>query len=135
MLETIDFGKDDVRSIVSGIAHHVSPSDLIGKKVLCVVNLREALMAGHKSQGMLLCAKNSSEVTVPIYINDDVAVGSKVAPLGVLPAPKKQLKSKDWTLVQSKLVVKEFKVYFDELPMVINGTDEIVSTVENSPIS
>ena len=45
-----------VKQIVSGIKAHYSPEEMVGKKVMVVVNLKPAKLAGVLSEGMLLCA-------------------------------------------------------------------------------
>lgn len=47
-----------VRQIVSGIKAHYSPEEMVGKKVMVVVNLKPAKLAGVLSEGMLLCAED-----------------------------------------------------------------------------
>lgn len=47
-----------VRQIVSGIKAHYSPEEMVGKKVMVVVNLKPAKLAGVMSEGMLLCAED-----------------------------------------------------------------------------
>lgn len=46
----------DVRTIVSGIAKHYTPEEMLGKNVVVVYNLKPAKLRGIESQGMLLCA-------------------------------------------------------------------------------
>ena len=48
-----------VRQIVSGIKAHYSPEEMVGKKVMVVVNLKPAKLAGVLSEGMLLCAEDA----------------------------------------------------------------------------
>ena len=48
-----------VRQIVSGIKAHYSPEQMVGKKVMVVVNLKPAKLAGVMSEGMLLCAEDA----------------------------------------------------------------------------
>lgn len=47
-----------VKQIVSGIKAHYTPEQMIGKKVMVVVNLKPAMLAGILSEGMLLCAED-----------------------------------------------------------------------------
>ncbi len=47
-----------VRQIVSGIKAYYKPEEMIGKKVMVVVNLKPAKLAGIMSEGMLLCAED-----------------------------------------------------------------------------
>ncbi len=51
----------EVRTIVSGLRPQYKPSDLIGKKVVVVVNLKPAKLRGIVSEGMLLVAEDGKE--------------------------------------------------------------------------
>lgn len=55
---SVDTGLD-TRTIVSGVAQHFSPEDLIGKRALCLVNLPPRKFKGITSQGMLLFAEDN----------------------------------------------------------------------------
>ena len=48
-----------VRQIVSGIKAHYTPEEMVGKKVMVLVNLKPAKLAGVISEGMLLCAEDA----------------------------------------------------------------------------
>ena len=48
-----------VKQIVSGIKGHYTPEEMVGKKVMVVVNLKPAKLAGVLSEGMLLCAEDA----------------------------------------------------------------------------
>lgn len=52
----VDLGETEPRSIVSGIAAHFNPQDLIGKQVVVVANLPPRKLRGVMSQGMILTA-------------------------------------------------------------------------------
>ena len=56
----IDFG-GETRQILSSIAEHYSPNELIGKHVVAITNLKPRKMRGLESQGMLICASNTNE--------------------------------------------------------------------------
>ncbi len=56
---TVDTGIDK-RTIVSGIAEHFSPEELVGRQVLVLVNLAPREMKGVTSQGMILMAEDAS---------------------------------------------------------------------------
>ncbi len=47
-----------IKQIVSGIKAHYTPEEMVGKKVMVLVNLKPAKLAGVMSEGMLLCAEN-----------------------------------------------------------------------------
>lgn len=59
----------DVRTIVSGIAQHFQPKDIIGKKVTVLVNLAPRKLRGVLSEGMILMTENSQGKIV--FINPD----------------------------------------------------------------
>ena len=48
-----------VKQIVSGIKAHYTPEEMVGKKVMVLVNLEPAKLAGVLSEGMLLCAEDA----------------------------------------------------------------------------
>ena len=49
----------EVKQIVSGIKKHYSAEEMVGKKVMVLVNLKPAKLAGVLSEGMLLCAEDA----------------------------------------------------------------------------
>ncbi len=66
------------RTIVSGIAKHYAPEDLVGKQVCFVANLAPRKLRGIESQGMILSAEDADGRLVVITPADDVAAGSEV---------------------------------------------------------
>ncbi len=50
----------EVKQIVSGIKKHYSAEEMVGKKVMVLVNLKPAKLAGILSEGMLLCAEDEN---------------------------------------------------------------------------
>ena len=48
-----------VKQIVSGIKAHYTPEEMVGKKVMVLVNLKHAKLAGVLSEGILLCAEDA----------------------------------------------------------------------------
>ena len=57
--ETVKFG-DEVRTIVSGIAKHYKPEEMVGKKVVFVTNLAPRKICGIMSEGMILAAEDEN---------------------------------------------------------------------------
>ncbi len=53
---TVKLG-DEIRTVVSGIAHAYTPAELVGKKLVMVTNLKPAKLCGIMSEGMILCAE------------------------------------------------------------------------------
>ena len=68
----------EVRQIVSGLAKWYKPEELVGKKVVCITNLKPAVLAGYESQGMILAAEDDEENLSVISLDRDVVSGSEV---------------------------------------------------------
>ena len=66
------------RTIVSGIAQHYAPEDLVGKQVCFVANLAPRKLRGIESQGMILSAEDADGKLVVITPAGEVAPGSEV---------------------------------------------------------
>lgn len=60
LVEQISLG-DETRQIVSGIAAHFAPEDMVGRRVIVVTNLKPAKLRGVESQGMILCAASEDD--------------------------------------------------------------------------
>ncbi len=71
---TVDLG-DEQREIVSGIAQHYAPEDLVGKNVVMVINLKPAKIRGIVSHGMVLAASHGDGMKL---LSVDMPVGSRV---------------------------------------------------------
>ena len=66
------------RTIVSGIAKHYNPEDLVGKEVCFVANLAPRKLKGIESQGMILSAEDAGGRLVVIGPNGEVKPGAQV---------------------------------------------------------
>lgn len=73
----IDLGTE-VRQIVSGIRKYYSETDLIGKKVAVVTNLKPVNLRGVESNGMILAASNDENLTV-LTVLEDIKEGTKIS--------------------------------------------------------
>ncbi len=71
---TVDLG-DERREIVSGIARHYKPEDLVGKNVVMVINLKPARIRGIVSHGMVLAASKGDALKV---LSVEMPIGSMV---------------------------------------------------------
>jgi methionyl-tRNA synthetase len=60
----VDVGEEQPRQIVSGLAQSYTPGQVIGKKIVLIANLKEAVIRGVKSQGMLLAGKDGNQIAV-----------------------------------------------------------------------
>ena len=61
LVSQIDLGYE-TRQIVSGIASHYKPEEMVGKKVIVVVNLKPAKLRGVESQGMILAGESGEDL-------------------------------------------------------------------------
>jgi methionyl-tRNA synthetase len=75
---TVDTGVDR-RTILSGIAKHFSPEEMIGKQVTLIANLAPRKMMGIESQGMILMVEDSDGKLRLLQPSDIVAPGSTVS--------------------------------------------------------
>ena len=66
------------RQIVSGIAQHYTPEELIGKKIIVVANLKPAKLCGVESSGMLLAGNREDGSVCVTFIDDSVPVGTRL---------------------------------------------------------
>jgi len=73
----IDIGNEE-RQIVAGIAEQYSPEEMIGKRIVVVVNLKPAKIRGIESRGMLLAAKDGKILSL-VCVDKDVKGGSDVS--------------------------------------------------------
>lgn len=69
---------NEVKQIVSGIKAYYSPEEMIGKKVMVLVNLKPAKLAGVLSEGMLLCAENEKGELALMIPEKDMPVGAEI---------------------------------------------------------
>ncbi len=69
----------DVRTIVSGIAEHFSPEEVIGKQVTVLVNLAPRALRGVESQGMILMANDKDGKLVFVNGNANVLNGETIS--------------------------------------------------------
>ena len=76
---TIDDGSGKNRTIVSGIAKHYNPEELIGKDICFIANLAPRVLKGIESQGMILSAENFDGGLSLMTIDRNVKPGSVIA--------------------------------------------------------
>ena len=67
-----------VKQIVSGIKAHYTPEEMVGKKVMVVVNLKPAKLAGVLSEGMLLCAEDAAGNLALMTPDKDMPAGAEI---------------------------------------------------------
>lgn len=67
-----------VKQIVSGIRKYYTPEEMVGKKVMVLVNLKPAKLAGVLSEGMLLCAENENGELALVAPEKDMPSGAEI---------------------------------------------------------
>ena len=75
--ETVRFG-NETRSVVSGIAKHYTPEEMVGKKVVFVTNLKPVKLCGILSEGMILAAEDE-DGTLSLVVSDKDCLKSGAA--------------------------------------------------------
>ncbi|HHT87747.1 MAG TPA: methionine--tRNA ligase [Clostridiales bacterium] len=68
-----------VKQIVSGIKAYYTPEEMVGKKVMVVVNLKPAKLAGLISEGMLLCAEDADGNLALMVPEKDMPPGAEIS--------------------------------------------------------
>lgn len=67
-----------VKQIVSGIKAHYTPEEMVGKKVMVLVNLKPAKLAGVLSEGMLLCAEDAEGNLALMIPEKEMPAGAEI---------------------------------------------------------
>ena len=67
-----------VKQIVSGIRKHYTPEEMVGKKVMVLVNLKPAKLAGVLSEGMLLCAEDENGTLALMTPDKEMPAGAEI---------------------------------------------------------
>lgn len=68
----------EVKQIVSGIKAHYSVKEMVGKKVMVLVNLKPAKLAGVVSEGMLLCAEDADGKLALLVPDKNMPAGAEI---------------------------------------------------------
>lgn len=68
----------EVKQIVSGIKAHYTAEEMVGKKVMVLVNLKPAKLAGVLSEGMLLCAEDADGNLALLTPEKDMPAGAEI---------------------------------------------------------
>lgn len=72
----LDLGYEK-RQVVSGIAQYYKPEELVGRKVICITNLKPVKLRGELSQGMILAGSKDGQLSVAT-VDQTLPNGSKV---------------------------------------------------------
>jgi len=76
LILTLRVGEEE-RTVVSGIAQHYTPEEMVGKKVVLLANLKPTKLRGVMSHGMILAASDDKYVDV-LTVTKDIASGERV---------------------------------------------------------
>ena len=68
----------EVKQIVSGIKAHYSAEEMVGKRVMVLVNLKPAKLAGVLSEGMILCAENEKGELAIMVPEKEMPAGAEI---------------------------------------------------------
>ena len=74
---TVDMGTEQ-RTIISGIAQHYTPEDMVGRTVIVIANLKPAKIRGIESHGMLLAASDADRTMLSLVTAPSLPAGCKV---------------------------------------------------------
>ncbi len=75
---TLSLGEAGIRQVVSGIAKHYSPEQMLGKKVILVSNLKPAMLRGIESQGMILAAAKGKRLSL-VTVDGEIPAGTAIS--------------------------------------------------------
>jgi len=74
LVEELDVGGDDIIEIVSGIGEYYAPENLVGRKVVVLINVQERKMGDIVSHGLLLCTTSGCvDDTTSGFVDDTIA--------------------------------------------------------------
>ncbi|MBD3210307.1 methionine--tRNA ligase [Candidatus Micrarchaeota archaeon] len=133
-IEKIRLG-DGERQIVSGLAGHYFPENLVGRKVVIVKNLAGAKLRGAESEGMLLAAEGREREPmhdgsaamekdmVEVIFPTESRVGDKVFLKGEKPSPKKTVTFKEFETL--KIEVLDYYLFADGKSLVTESGEEL----------
>jgi methionine--tRNA ligase beta chain len=105
-VETIDFGEESPRTVVSGLAKFIPLEDLQGKMIVGVCNLKPSKLRGILSQAMVLAASDAEHTVVELVVPADGSKPGDIVEIdGFTSTPDAQLnpKHKVWEKVQPGL--------------------------------
>ncbi len=74
----LDLGGEEKRQVISGIAKFYTPEEMVGKKVICVTNLKPVKLRGELSEGMILSGEDKDGKLSLATVESDLPNGSVV---------------------------------------------------------
>jgi len=73
----VDLGSLGVRQTVSSLVGYYEPNELVGKRIIFLLNLKPTKFAGEVSQGMLLAAEHDQEIAL-LTTDREILNGSRI---------------------------------------------------------
>jgi len=79
IVEKVDFGEEELRTVVSGIKNYFEDvQDLVGLKCAFVTNLEPRSIMGIESQAMIMAASTDDGTFSPLVVSSDIPVGTQI---------------------------------------------------------
>jgi len=116
----LEVGEDKPRQVVTGLQKHVAVNELEGHKVMLILNLKTARLAGINSEAMIMCSDDPKTGVVKLVVPpQSAAIGEQVFLEGgeASTSTVKQLKSAVWDPVKAALFVKGGAATFNGTPL------------------
>ena len=73
----VDLGELGLRQTISSLVGYYTPEELVGKKIIFLVNLKPAKFAGQVSEGMLLAAEKGKKLAL-LSVDREISNGANV---------------------------------------------------------
>lgn len=135
-IEKVDFGEEELRTVVSGLVEHVPIEDLRDRMCMFICNLKPASICKVQSTAMLLVAKNETQGLEPLIIPTGARPGDRICVTGVeanpdaVIKPVKEPQMSVWDEVRKDLAVDAQGIakYKDQVLQVVGLSEPIHST-------
>jgi len=140
-LEKIDFGEQEPRTVISGLAGLVPLNELQDRMVVCLCNLKPQKMRGILSCAMLLCAsskKEDTKIVEPLSPPEGSVIGDRVSLEGYescKPAERLNPKKKVWENSQPDLIINDEGIATWKGNLLVTPKGNITSSFRNMSIS
>jgi methionyl-tRNA synthetase len=129
LIEEVDIGTER-RIIISGIAKHYKPEDVVGKRVVLIKNLKPATIRGHVSKGMLLAASKGNELK--LLEAPKSKPGSRVFAEGMESKPDKEIEIDLFAKI--KMTTKAGNVVYKDRSLKTNHEVIVCSITDNAEV-
>eukprot|EP00249_Psilotum_nudum_P016522 c25862_g1_i1 orf=1350-2078(-) len=123
----VEVAHGHVRQVVAGLRKFLSSSELLGKKVCLLLNLKASKLAGQLSEAMIL-AGEASDMSGKLDVKvleppQEASIGDRIYIEGTVPSqkPAKHLSSKTWERLVPLLKVEGNTVKFGDSPLVTSS--------------